>query len=63
MTNASSNVLSWARDVLLQKLNRTEKQAGRDRQSGSLALNLSSATRISDAAQRFRKPGEVYVLV
>jgi hypothetical protein len=33
-----SNVLSWARDVLLQKLNRADKQAGRDQQSWAHCL-------------------------
>jgi hypothetical protein len=48
VTNASSNVLSWTHDVLLQKLNRTDKQADRDRQSGPSCLKSV----VGDAYQR-----------
>jgi hypothetical protein len=48
VTNASSNVLSWAHDVPLQKLNRTDKQADRDLQSGQSCLKSV----VGDAYQR-----------
>jgi hypothetical protein len=48
-TNASSDVLSWVRDDLLQELNRTDKQQAATSSRGPLALNLTSAARISPA--------------